>query len=98
MHAERQRQGPRDKIGLEGLPPRFGEHGSWIFGDVLGGTAIMTASPLTAPDLPLKILVWQDDGGTVWVSHLDADWLAARHRFAHSRLRKADRAHIALRA
>jgi uncharacterized protein (DUF302 family) len=50
-----------------------------IFGSPVAGTPVMVASPLAAIDLPVKILVWQDDDGTVWMSHIDPAWLAARH-------------------
>jgi uncharacterized protein (DUF302 family) len=50
-----------------------------IFGSPVAGTPVMVASPLAAIDLPVKILVWQDDAGAVWMSHLDPAWLAARH-------------------
>jgi len=50
-----------------------------VFGNPVGGTPAMVASPLAALDLPLKILVWMDDDGAVWMSYLDAAWLAARH-------------------
>lgn len=50
-----------------------------IFGNPSAGTPVMAAAPLAALDLPLKILVWQDDGGTVWMTYLDLAWLAARH-------------------
>ena len=39
----------------------------------------MQASPLSAMDLPLKILVWEDDAGRVWMTYLSADWLADRY-------------------
>ena len=39
----------------------------------------MQASPDAALDLPLKILVWADDHGAVWMTFLSADWLAKRH-------------------
>ena len=39
----------------------------------------MMAAPLAALDLPLKILVWEDDESAVWMSYLDPAWLAARH-------------------
>lgn len=42
----------------------------------------MVASPLAALDPPLKVLVWLDDDGVVWMSYLDAAWLAARHGLA----------------
>jgi len=50
-----------------------------VFGNPVGGTPAMVASPLVALDLPLKVLVWMDDDGAVWMSYLDAAWLAARH-------------------
>lgn len=39
----------------------------------------MEASPLAALDLPLKVLVWADEAGAVWMSYLSAEWLARRH-------------------
>jgi uncharacterized protein (DUF302 family) len=53
-----------------------------IFGNPAGGTPVMAAVPLAALDLPLKILVWQDDDGAVWMTHLDPAWLAARYGLA----------------
>jgi uncharacterized protein (DUF302 family) len=53
-----------------------------VFGNPLAGTPAMVASPLAALDLPLKVLVWMDDDGAVWMSYLDAAWLAARHGLA----------------
>lgn len=50
-----------------------------IFGSPVAGTPAMVASPLAAIDLPVKILVWRDDAGAVWMSCLDQAWLAARH-------------------
>ena len=49
-----------------------------VFGDPKAGTPVMAASPLTALDLPLKILVWSDDGRTM-VSYESPRSLAARH-------------------
>jgi uncharacterized protein (DUF302 family) len=50
-----------------------------IFGNPAGGTPVMQAAPLAALDLPLKILVWCDDAGTVWMTYVSADWLARRY-------------------
>lgn len=50
-----------------------------IFGNPAVGTAVMAAAPLSAIDLPVKVLVWADDGGNVWMSYLDAAWLAERY-------------------
>jgi uncharacterized protein (DUF302 family) len=50
-----------------------------IFGSPVAGTPVMVASPLAALDLPLKVLVWADDGGAVWMTYASARWLADRH-------------------
>lgn len=50
-----------------------------IFGSPAAGTPVMAASPLSALDLPLKVLVWSDDGQTK-VSYYDPAALAARHQ------------------
>ena len=50
-----------------------------IFGSPIAGTPVMVASPLAALDLPLKLLVW-DDQGTTFVSYNAPSFLAARHR------------------
>ena len=50
-----------------------------VFGSPKGGTPAMVAAPTIALDLPLKVLVWSDDDGQVWMTYLDATWLAARH-------------------
>jgi uncharacterized protein (DUF302 family) len=49
-----------------------------IFGSPAAGTPVMAASPLSALDLPLKVLVWSDDGQTK-VSYYAPAALAARH-------------------
>ena len=49
-----------------------------IFGSPAAGAPVMAASPLAALDLPLKVLVWDDDGQTK-VSYYSPDALAARH-------------------
>jgi uncharacterized protein (DUF302 family) len=50
-----------------------------IFGNPQGGTPLMQEQPLIALDLPLKILVWEDDDSGVWMSYLDGPWLAERY-------------------
>ena len=50
-----------------------------VFGNPMGGTPAMVYSPLAAIDLPLRVLVWNDDGGTVWMSYLTPKWIADRH-------------------
>ena len=48
------------------------------FGSPLAGTPVMDAVPLAAMDLPLKILIWQGDDGTM-VSYVGPAELAARY-------------------
>ena len=49
-----------------------------IFGSPVAGTPVMAASPLSALDLPLKVLIWSDEGQTK-VSYYAPAALAARH-------------------
>ena len=41
-----------------------------VFGNPAAGTPVMAAAPLTALDLPLKVLIW-DDGGQTTVTYRD---------------------------
>lgn len=50
-----------------------------IFGNPRGGTPIMLAAPLSAIDLPLKALAWQDADGKVWLSYNDPLHLKVRY-------------------
>lgn len=49
-----------------------------IFGSPRAGTPVMDASPLSALDLPLKVLIWAD-GDQTKVSYYAPAALAARH-------------------
>jgi uncharacterized protein (DUF302 family) len=49
-----------------------------IFGSPQAGTPVMAASPLAALDLPLKVLIWADEGQTK-VSYYPPAALAASH-------------------
>ena len=49
-----------------------------IFGNPAAGTAVMMAAPLSALDLPLKVLIWDDEGQTK-VTYYAPAALAARH-------------------
>jgi uncharacterized protein (DUF302 family) len=50
-----------------------------VFGNPRAGTPLMQAVPTAALDLPLKLLVWQDDDGRVWFSYNATSYLQARH-------------------
>jgi uncharacterized protein (DUF302 family) len=49
-----------------------------LFGSPKAGTPVMVASPLSALDLPLKVLVWAD-GEQTKVSYYAPDAVAASH-------------------
>lgn len=49
-----------------------------VFGSPLAGTPVMQARPLAALDLPLKVLVWDDNGQTK-LSYVPPAELAARY-------------------
>jgi uncharacterized protein (DUF302 family) len=51
-----------------------------IFGNPKAGTPLMIASPSIAIDLPLKVLVWEDADGKVWIAYNAPTYLQARHR------------------
>jgi len=46
-----------------------------VFGNPKLGTKPMEAAPTLAIDVPLKALVWQDDGGKVWLTYNSGDYL-----------------------
>jgi uncharacterized protein (DUF302 family) len=50
-----------------------------IFGSPKAGTPVMLAAPSIAIDLPLKILIAEDETGKVWISYNSAQYLAERH-------------------
>ena len=50
-----------------------------IFGSPKAGTPVMKAAPSIAIDLPLKILVAEDEAGNAWVSYNSAQYLQERH-------------------
>lgn len=49
-----------------------------IFGSPAAGTPVMAAAPLAALDLPLKVLVWDDEGQTK-LTYTPPATLAARY-------------------
>jgi uncharacterized protein (DUF302 family) len=54
-----------------------------IFGNPAAGTPLMQADQTIGIDLPLKVLVWEDASGEVWVAYNDPAWLAVRHGLSH---------------
>lgn len=70
--------GEAEKVGMEMRPTKL-----LIFGSPKAGTPLMLAAPSIAIDLPLKILVWEDLQGKVWVSYNSTEYLAHRHDLPH---------------
>ena len=68
--------GEAEKVGLEMKPTKL-----LIFGNPKAGTPLMLASPSTAIDLPLKMLVWEDAAKKVWISYNSPEYLQKRHGF-----------------
>ena len=66
--------GKAEKVGMTMRPTKL-----LIFGNPKAGTPLMLAAPSIAIDLTLKILVWQDGEGKVWVSYNTAEYLQNRH-------------------
>jgi len=66
--------GEAEKAGLKMRPTKL-----LIFGNPAAGTPVMLAAPSIAIDLPLKILVWADSGGAVWLSWNSPEYLQQRH-------------------
>ena len=66
--------GEAEKAGMKMRPTKL-----LIFGSPKAGTPLMLAAPSSAIDLPLKILIWEDDQGKVRVSYNSPDYLQERH-------------------
>jgi|SRR5215471_4550638 len=66
--------GEAEKVGLTMPPTKV-----VIFGSPRGGTPLMLAAPGLAIDLPLKVLVAEDENGSVTVAYNDPEYLRERH-------------------
>jgi len=66
--------GEAAKVGIKMRPTKL-----LIFGNPRAGTPLMLASPRSGIDLPLKILVWEDEKRKVWVTYNSPAYLKERH-------------------
>jgi uncharacterized protein (DUF302 family) len=66
--------GEAEKAGMKMRPTKL-----LIFGSPKAGTPLMIAAPSVAIDLPLKVLVWEDPQGKVWLSYNSPEYLQERH-------------------
>ena len=73
--------GEAERAGMKMPPTKL-----LIFGNPKAGTPLMLAAPSSAIDLPLKVLIWQDTKGKVWVSYNSPAYLLERHGLPHDLL------------
>jgi uncharacterized protein (DUF302 family) len=66
--------GEAEKVGMKMPPTKL-----LIFGSPKVGTPVMLTVPSIAIDLPLKVLVWEDSSGNVWISYNSPAYLQERH-------------------
>ena len=66
--------GEAEKVGMKMPPTQL-----LIFGNPKAGTPLMLAAPSSAIDLPLKILIWEDAQGKIWVTYNSPAYLQERH-------------------
>jgi uncharacterized protein (DUF302 family) len=62
------------QVGLPLRPTRV-----LIFGNPQAGTPLMQSRQTIGLDLPLRVLVWEDEGGKVWLTYRRPEVLAQRH-------------------
>jgi uncharacterized protein (DUF302 family) len=66
--------GEAEKVGLKMRPTRV-----MLFGSPKGGTPLMVAAPSLAIDLPMKVLIAEDEHGKVSITYNSPDYLKQRH-------------------
>ena len=62
------------KVGLSLRPTQV-----LIFGNPKAGTPLMQGRQTTGLDLPLRVLVWEDEAGKVWLTYRRVEALARQH-------------------
>ena len=70
--------GEAEKLGMAMRPTKL-----LIFGSPKAGTPVMLATPTSAIDLPLKILIWENGNGEVFLSYNSPKYLEQRHSIPH---------------
>jgi len=62
------------QVGLSMRPTRL-----LIFGNPQAGTPLMQSRQTIGLDLPLRVLVWEDEAGKAWLTYHRPELLAKRH-------------------
>src|SRR5438445_10159648 len=66
-----------NKVGLHLRPTQV-----LIFGNPQAGTPLMQSQQTIGLDQPLRVLVWEDEAGKVWLTYRRPEFLAQRHHIA----------------
>ncbi len=64
--------------GARGVGLEMQDEELLVFGNPRTGTPLMVARPLVGLELPLRVLVWRDPEGRVWVSYEESAFIARR--------------------
>ncbi len=62
------------EVGEEMLPTQL-----LMFGNPAIGTNLMTSQRTVGVDLPIKVLIWEEPDGKIWIAYNDPAYLAKRH-------------------
>jgi uncharacterized protein (DUF302 family) len=63
-----------EKVGLSLRPTQV-----LIFGNPKAGTPLMQSQQTIGLDLPLRVLIWEDEAGKVWLTYRRVESLARQH-------------------
>ena len=74
LYARIDQQTELRKVGQAIAPIEF-----ILFGNPKAGGPVMVENPLAALDLPMKIIVWEDEYKEVWVAYNDAFYIKERY-------------------
>jgi uncharacterized protein (DUF302 family) len=74
--------------GRTGLPMR--PMRQLVVGHPKAGTSLILAAPTVALDLPLRVLIWEDASGVVWLAYNEPGYLRDRHQLPEDLLYSID--------
>jgi uncharacterized protein (DUF302 family) len=78
IYARIDQQSELKKVALDIPPLEF-----IIFGNPKAGGPVMIENPVTALDLPLKIIAWEDVEKHVFIAYNDASYIEERYALLH---------------
>jgi uncharacterized protein (DUF302 family) len=78
IYARIDQQAELQKAGLNIPPLEF-----IMFGNPKAGGPLMIESPISALDLPLKIIAWEDDQKQVFIAYNEAGYIEERYSLLH---------------